>query len=296
MNIIQFSRIVQSIASVINFFREIGLLKKDLLCCRKQCALLKHKSKDGEIFRCRVCRKKKSIRLNSFFSKSHLRITVLFSLLYFFAIGENCSQVAKHLSGELSLKSVIQWFTYLREICSLYLLSKDNIKLGGPGTVVQIDETFIRGKRKYKKGNKKKRAERKILFGIIDTSTKRILIEIVPDRKKWTLLPIILRHVLPGTEIHSDEARSYFCLKHHGYIHKTVKHKAEYKSADGTHTNNIENVWSHVKYQNKNTRGTYVRKFPLYIDEFIYKWNRKLDGDEGFFENFVKDIADNYLV
>ena len=126
------------------------------------------------------------------------------------------------------------------------------------------------------------------------------MIRIVPDRKKNTLLPIIQEFILQGTEIHSDEARAYFCLSRNGYIHKTVKHKETYKSADGTHTNNIENLWSQVKYVNKKHKGTCLKHFALHLDEFLYRKHRRINAglnvNDNIFDVLLSDIANFYRV
>ena len=49
------------------------------------------------------------------------------------------------------------------------------------------------------------------VFDMVDTSHQPAIgyMEVVPDRTAATLLPIIQRHVLSGTIVHSDEWRSY---------------------------------------------------------------------------------------
>ena len=111
---------------------------------------------DGQIFRCVKCYKKKSIRTGSFFEKSHLHLEVIVTIIYYFVTGVQASQCEYHLKGRATKKSILQWYTYCREICSLYLLTDGNIRLGSADGqhIVQIDETFIRGKIKYECGNR----------------------------------------------------------------------------------------------------------------------------------------------
>ena len=129
---------------------------------------------------------------------------------------------------------------------------------------------------------------------MIDTTTKQVYVQIVPDRKKWTLLPIINKFIVRGSKIYNDEHRSYHCLGLHGYDHKTVKHKANYVAPDGTHTNNIENLWSLIKSANKQKYGTTKKMFPLHLDEFVYRFNKKNVPD--LFEEFIEDIKQYYPV
>ena len=277
----------------ISYLRDSKLLPKTLFCCGMECKLHKDKGQDGEIFRCLVC-KKKSIRTGSFFVCSKLKIAVVLTIIYYFATGVQAIQCSIHLKGYVAKKAVLQWYTYCREICSLYLLTDGNIRLGGLHSVVQIDETFIRGKLKYERGTRRWRTKPQIIFGMNDTVTKQCYVCIVEDRSQDTLLPIILRYIQLGSEIHSDEARAYFSLNQHGYLHRTVKHKDEFVAIDGTHTNSIENLWSHLKMQLKKKYGMTSNNFPLHLDEFVYRFNKK--NEASMFETFIKDIVKHYPV
>ena len=87
----------------------------------------------------------------------------------------------------------------------------------------------------------------------------------------------------------------YTCLEQVGYEHYTVNHSTgEYVAPDGTHTNTIENLWANIKVHFKKMRGTKPQHIPLHLDEFMYRWNRKFDGD--IYEIFLEDIARFYPV
>ena len=131
-----------------------------------------------------------------------------------------------------------------------------------------------------------------ILFGIIDTVTKKCIVEIVPDAKRDTLLPIIQRHIPQGSIIYSDGARIYSCLEQVGYQHSVVIHSETFVTEAGIHTNSIENLWSNIKAKFKTMRGSNENTIPFHLDEFIYRWNRKYDGD--FVPLFFRDIARFY--
>lgn len=294
MNFLQLAALLHSIDDIIQFLREKNILRSQFLCCGQECSIIKDRCSDGQIFRCARCRKKKSIRYQSFFSKSQLPLRILLTIVYFFTQGTPVTEAWKHLKGDVTEGTVIQWYAYCREICSQYLLNARDILLGEtPGSIVEIDECFLRGKLKYHRGNPNARAEPRILFGMVDTVTKHCVVRIVPDRKQVTLLPIITRYVHANATIHSDEAAMYKILGRMGYTHRTVKHKLEFKAADGTHTNNIENLWSHIKYMNKKIKGTNEKMLALHLDEFIWRWNSKhMHGNT--FDRFIEHIAQYY--
>ena len=289
----EFVHVIYTTQSLIQYLRKNKLLKSKLVCCEQECTIIKDpKISDGEIFKCTLCKKKKSIRVDSFFTKSKLSLRVLFTVMYLFIKDLPLKTAYNFLDKDVSMKSMQQWFTYLREICSLYLNNVQQLTFGGDVSIVQMDESFIGHQPKYFRGAW--RGQQYMLFGIIDTITKKCVIEFVPNKSHDSLLPIIKRYVPIGSTVHTDSMVSYDILGRLGYNHRTVNHTVEYVAFDGTHTNNIENLWVNMKSKFKSMRGTRESTMALHIDEFQYRWNRKKDGD--IFELFIEDVARFYNV
>ena len=100
-----------------------------------------------------------------------------------------------------------------------------NPQIGGPGVVVQIDESLFRHKSKYHRGRAPKKEV--WVFGMVDTSFKPVrgYMEIVDRRDAATLIPIIERHVAPGSIIYSDQWRAYAQLSNNqNYTYASVNH------------------------------------------------------------------------
>jgi transposase-like protein len=84
---------------------------------------------------------------------------------------------------------------------------------------------------------------------MVERSTNRIRIELCPDNRRdaATLVPIIERHVHPGTMIYSDGWAAYRGLQEAGYQHQTVIHDRNFVDPDtGTHTQTIEGMCERV--------------------------------------------------
>ena len=64
-----------------------------------------------------------------------------------------------------------------------------------------------------------------------------IMTKVVPNVKAKTLKPIIHKNVEKGTEIHTDELKSYNGLDKQGYNHNTVNHSEEQYVDGDTHVN-----------------------------------------------------------
>ena len=97
---------------------------------------------DKYSWQCSNCKCRLSIRNKSFFSKSKLPLQKWLLLLYLWAREYRVSDAAEE--AEISLRVAIEW---LREVCTAKLLQTQMI-LGGPGVVVQIDESLFRHKPK----------------------------------------------------------------------------------------------------------------------------------------------------
>ena len=101
---------------------------------------------EGQIWRCtnRKCTFKCSVRKHSFFSGSHLSVDVIVQIIYFWTY-KYPNHIVVH-ETRLSEKTIVDFFNFCREVCSVVLEEKSEA-IGGPGKVVEIDESKF-GKRK----------------------------------------------------------------------------------------------------------------------------------------------------
>ena len=122
-------------------------------------------------------------------------------------------------------KTVIDWFMFIRDVCSADLLAQP-ILLGGPGQTVAIDESVVA---RAKPGNGRgRRVPPQWVFGGVELGTGQFFMELVPRRDANTLVPVIQRHIRPGTRVWSDEWAAYAGLNQVGYVHETVNHTVQY--------------------------------------------------------------------
>ena len=161
-----------------------------------------------------------------------------------------------------------------------------NIKLGGRGKTIEIDESMFGNKLKYNRGRISRGTW---VFGMVERGSGRALTFRVPNRTRETLVTgLIQQFVEPGTTIISDKFSPYFNLNHVGYVHLMVNHSENFVDPyTGAHTNTIEGLWSQVKRKLKAMNGTLRSQLPGYLDEF--NWRKLYGGDH--FENILADIA-----
>ncbi|ETV90525.1 hypothetical protein H310_14714 [Aphanomyces invadans] len=154
---------------------------------------------------------------------------------------------------KVSSRTASDWYSFCRDVCSSEML-KCEMKIGGVGSVVEIDETSLKKKSKYNCG---KRHPECWLFGGVDRTTKKWFgVLTYEDRTKRTLSALIRKHVRPGTLIMSDKFGSYVSsneehtlannptLAGMGYSHQWVNHSENFVNpANGAHTQTVEGVW-----------------------------------------------------
>ena len=106
------------------------------LCCRWRCP-------DG------ACRKSMSLREGSFFANSKLPLQKWLVLLHWWCREYAVTDAAEE--AKITKAAAIQQYQYFRDICSWRLVNHDTpLMLGGPGVVVQIEESLFHHKPKVK--------------------------------------------------------------------------------------------------------------------------------------------------
>ena len=102
---------------------------------------------DGVVWRCPQCKRTKSIRDGSFFSKSRLPLQKWLLLLHYWSKEFPVKDAAD--DADTQKNTACDVYRWLREVCSTKLLQTPII-LGGRGIVVQIDESLFRHKVKVR--------------------------------------------------------------------------------------------------------------------------------------------------
>ena len=174
-------------------------------------------------------------------------------------------------------------------------------KLGGNGSEVEVDETFIGGKARNMHLSKRQRRitgtggkDKTAVMGIMERGGKLRTI-VVPNRRRSALQAEVRKHVEAGAALYTDALLSYEELAT-DYAHKVVNHAAQY--VDGrVHTNSLDNFWSLLK---RGVSGTYVSVEPFhlfrYLDEQMFRFNNRKDLDDaGRFDLAVSQIVGKRL-
>ncbi len=141
---------------------------------------------------------------------------------------------------------------------------------------VEVDETYVGGRRPRVKGYTGRGAKNKtVVFGILERDGE-LFTKVVASASRKSLIPPILENVPEGTRISSDEWGPYRVLPKLGYRHETVDHSAKEYARGDVHVNSLEGFWSILK---RSIRGTHVhvsrKHLAKYLGEFEYRYNMR---------------------
>ncbi|XP_049302839.1 uncharacterized protein LOC125775847 isoform X2 [Bactrocera dorsalis] len=284
-NIVQMNKYLGSHELCVSFAEVYGLLPKSRLCAVHKTQMALRKRHPVGYFKCSRgnCKTKSLISraAGTWFEGVKLSIPHVFYLMYCFAhrftregiYREDYVSVGKKLSSG----TISDWYSYCREAVVIFQLDHQEVKgkIGGPGKVVQIDESKFE-KRKYNKG---RRVEGHWVLGMIEDGSEDLRLEVCPDnvRSAEVLIPLIRKHVHEGTTIRTDFWRAYECLPEYGYIHEKVNHSDPGNpliAEDGTRSQRIESHWRVVKRFFYKDNYNNPANFADLIVEFL--WRREI--------------------
>ena len=142
---------------------------------------------------------------------------------------------------------------------------------------VEVDETYVGGKRKNMSKAKRKQLKgrgpvgKTAVVGAKDRATKRVAAKVVESTDKDTLQGFVKDHAAEDATVYTDDASAYETLP---FDHDSVKHSLQEYVKGDVHTNGIESLWSMLKRAYKGTFHKLSPKHPdRYVQEFAGRHN-----------------------
>ncbi len=123
---------------------------------------------------------------------------------------------------------------------------------------------------------------------------------LVDRRDRATLKPIIQRHVMPGTTIHTGEWGAYGLLDQIGFLHQTVNHTRNFVDPiTGANMQLIESFWNRLRHSIVRTaRNVRRENLPKWLAacwwRSLYR-HPKRGTAKDIFECFLRLVANVYL-
>ncbi|HEX8743961.1 MAG TPA: IS1595 family transposase [Thermoleophilaceae bacterium] len=269
--------------------------------CGKPTKFFRIKSRAA--YSCMYCRQQVYPTAGTIFHKSTVSLQLWFFAIYLMS-STRCGISAKQLEREIGVtyKTAHRMFKQIRT-----LLSDDEGQLSGN---VEADETAIGGKPRAAQikrlaeaegrdlssaGGTWKQRKKTTVFGMVERGG-RVRAQVVSDRKAQTLQGQIVKHVLPGSMIFTDEWPSYLGLEGKSYGHRRVKHAEQVYVSGDLHTQTIEGFWSLFK---NGVRGVYhavsTTYLQDYLNEYAFRYNRR-NSREPMFWAMLRRVEQRRLV
>jgi hypothetical protein len=161
----------------IDFLMREGILYTPSICQQCNVGTLKHYPSKPKIWHCNNyrCKGKVSIFRDSFFAKSMLPCHDLLHIGYKWLSGQRYSDILAQTGH--STKAVSTTIRFYQELVSA-CLSEEDIVIGGPGVVVEVDESKF-GKVKYGHGHRVDGVW--VVGGVEQTAERLLFLKTVPD-------------------------------------------------------------------------------------------------------------------
>jgi transposase-like protein len=270
--------------------------------------------KDGIRYKCKSCKIQFTAKTNTFMEASNLPTIKWLMGMYLVLHKKGISSI--QLGKDVGVTQKTGWFM-LQRIRNAFG-NEETDKLSG---VVEIDETFVGGKARFK--HKKKRPkynpgrgwkdktpvlgmlEReeykivarphkvikgKVVYEKIITKPSELKASVISDVLMLTIKKAVLNCIEGGSTVYGDGFNGYRAL-HKFYEVKCVDHgKGHYVDGD-CHTNTIEGAWSQFK---RSIYGTYIqvsrKHLNKYVNEFVFRYNcRNLTAQQQI-EGVIKNM------
>ena len=246
--------------------------------------------KTRRLWFCYACKKQFTVKVKTIMEDSPIGLDKWMTAFWLLANAKN--GISSHELGRaLGVTQTTAWFMLqrIREVMKGRKFG-NTTKIGGSGSEVEADETFVGGKvRNMHKARRQRFVKEEgfagaatgktVVHGMLDRNLRQVRAQVVPNVKRETLQNILLKNIKYGTKVYTDDAVAYTRDMNWRFVHDFVN-KTESYVKGRVHVNGMENFWSLLK---RALRGTYVAVEPFhlsrYVDEQVFRYNNRKDEE-----------------
>jgi transposase-like protein len=267
------------------------LMEKRYPASRAMCSYCKvvrlhHRIMSKKAYACDNCGTYISPMAGTIFEKSSTSLRLWFYSIYLMS-ATRCGISAKQIQRETGVTYKTAW----RIFRQVRTLMSEDIRLEGP--TVEMDETYVGGKRRGKAGRPTGgKGNKAIVVGIVERAAKgRVVAMVADDVTRKTLHGMAEERILPASTVYTDDFNAYHGLAAKGYNHRRINHSAGIYVMGDIHTQTIEGFWSLVK---RGIGGVYHavshKYLQSYLNEYAFRYNRR-NANEPMFVSLLEQVT-----
>lgn len=243
--------------------------------CQEKARISKMQGKATRIglYKCYACRLQFNVKVGTIFEKSHVAMHLWLQAFYLIA-GSKKGISSNQLHRTLGVTLKTAWFMShrIREAMRIGSLAPP---LGGTGSIVEVDETFIG----LKKGNTLRggsSGRKHSILSLIDREGEVRSFH-VEDVRAMNIVPVIQQNIAREAKLSTDEAPQYIAVGKTFAQHERMKHKNFEWARGEFHTNSAEGYFSLFK---RGMKGIYQhcgeQHLHRYLAEFDFRYTNRI--------------------
>src|SRR5580704_11310103 len=229
------------------------------------------KSARPGLYYCGECKRQFTVTVGTIFERSKVPLSKWWLAIHLMASSKK-GMSAHQLHRSLGVTYQTAWF--LEHRIREAMRSGSLAPMGGPGSIVEVDETFIgrvEGVPKQRGGS----AHKNVVLTLVERGGSARSFHIDSTRRA-DVEGIMRANIRKESRLMTDEARHYKAIGREFESHESVNHGEEEYGRGIVHTNTVENFYSVFK---RGMKGIYQhcgeKHLHRYVAEFDFRYNER---------------------
>lgn len=244
-----------------------------------------------DALRCTACRKQTSATSGTIFDKTRYPMQMWFHVMWR-VVGQKNGASALGLKRELGLGSYQTAWAWLHKLRRAMVRPGREL-IGGPGIVVEVDETFVGGIKSARVKGRSPHGKAIVAIAVesYEKGPGKVRLARIPDTKADTLTEFVLANAARGSTVHTDAYAGYTDIGRYHYSHVVTNMSSE--NALDAHVTMpcCHRIASLLKRWLLGTHhgGMAKEQLDYFLDEYVFRFNRRSSRSRGLlFQRLVE--------